>query len=197
VGFLYRRRVGIEATYGKVMADSRLQPERNFPADRWGVDLTWTVLPDGKIRPFLAAGWGQLDIDAPANEKIRLNGVEFGGGLGLNLLETADVDADLRVGFRNLIAKNDAPLLDGTGDSKSHLLVTAEIQLRLPGAFGDDDEDGVTDRYDRCPHTQWGMPVDAQGCDLDSDGDGVSDGRDRCPDTPSGVPVDDRGCPRR
>jgi OOP family OmpA-OmpF porin len=196
VGVLYRRRVGIEATYGKILADSEMQPDRDFPADRWGVDLTWTILPDGKIRPFLVAGWGQIDLDAPGNEKIRLNGIEFGGGLGLNLLETAEVDADVRVGFRNLIAKNDVPV-DGAGDSKSHLMITAEIQLRLPGAFGDDDDDGVTDRFDRCPHTQWGMPVDARGCDLDSDGDGVPDGRDRCPDTPSGVRVDDRGCPLR
>lgn len=194
VGLLYRRRVGIEGTYGKVLADNAALPAHDSPADRWGVDLTWTVLPDGKVRPFLAAGWSQLDLDAPRGEKIRLNGMEFGGGLGFCLMETAEYDADLRVGFRDVIAKNDVPL-EGPGDSKSHLFITAEIQMRLPGAFGDDDDDGVTDRYDRCPHTRWGARVDAHGCAVDSDGDGVLDDLDLCPDTPAGVQVDDRGCP--
>jgi OOP family OmpA-OmpF porin len=196
VGFLFRRRVGIEGTYGKVLADNPALPAHDSPADRWGVDLTWTILPDGKVRPFLAAGWAQLDLDAPGSGKIRLNGMEFGGGVALNLMETGDVDADLRLGFRNVIAKNDAPL-EGAGDSKSHLFITAEIQLRLPGAFADDDDDGVTDRYDRCPHTRWGARVDARGCAVDSDGDGVLDDQDLCPDTPAGVAVDERGCPVR
>jgi hypothetical protein len=196
VGLLYRGRVGIEGAYGKIQADSEQLPDRDFPADHWGVDVTWTILPGGTVRPFLLAGWGQVDVDTPDEEKVRLNGLEFGGGVGLNLLETAEYEVDLRVGFRNIVAENTAPL-DGAGDSKSHLLVAAEVQVRIPGPWADDDGDGVTDRYDRCPYTRWGTAVDARGCDRDTDGDGVPDGQDLCPDTPPRIRVDDRGCPAR
>ena len=59
----------------------------------------------------------------------------------------------------------------------------------------DSDQDGVIDKYDRCPGTPIGAKVDAFGCPLDSDRDGVFDYEDECPDTPFGVEVDKRGCP--
>lgn len=67
--------------------------------------------------------------------------------------------------------------------------------LPVPAGVADADGDGVADKYDRCPGTPSGVPVDSVGCPLDSDGDGVPDDLDRCPRTPAGVAVDSRGCP--
>lgn len=61
--------------------------------------------------------------------------------------------------------------------------------------FGDEDGDGVTDEYDKCPGTPKGWPVDEDGCPLDEDKDGVPDHLDKCPGTPAGVAVDADGCP--
>jgi len=60
----------------------------------------------------------------------------------------------------------------------------------------DSDHDGVGDKYDNCPDTAPGVPVDLHGCPMpkDSDGDGVVDALDRCPNTPRGDNVDARGC---
>lgn len=58
----------------------------------------------------------------------------------------------------------------------------------------DSDGDGVVDSKDKCPNTQAGRKVNADGCELDSDGDGVVDGQDRCPNTPAGRKVNSQGC---
>ena len=58
----------------------------------------------------------------------------------------------------------------------------------------DSDGDGVVDSKDKCPNTQAGRMVNADGCELDSDGDGVVDGQDRCPNTPAGRKVNSQGC---
>ena len=59
----------------------------------------------------------------------------------------------------------------------------------------DSDRDGVPDKYDLCPETLPGVPVDSVGCPLDTDKDGVPDYLDKCPDTPKDVVVDPLGCP--
>jgi flagellar motor protein MotB len=63
-----------------------------------------------------------------------------------------------------------------------------------PRDMGDDDNDGVPNADDRCPHTPLGTPVNADGCPPDTDGDGVLDLDDLCPETPRGAPIDEGGC---
>ena len=61
----------------------------------------------------------------------------------------------------------------------------------------DDDGDGVTNLFDRCPGTKPGARVDRFGCSAiqnDGDGDGVLNDFDFCPDTPPDTKVDKRGC---
>ncbi len=69
----------------------------------------------------------------------------------------------------------------------------------------DDDNDGVTNDYDRCPNTPAGTTVDSLGCTLveqkqvekenpDKDGDGVLDINDSCLNTPANTEVDASGC---
>lgn len=63
------------------------------------------------------------------------------------------------------------------------------------GFDGDDDNDGVKNRKDKCPETFPPIVVDEDGCGIDTDEDKVFDGLDKCPDTPKGVAVDSVGCP--
>ncbi len=63
------------------------------------------------------------------------------------------------------------------------------------GCPKDSDADGIADGVDRCEGTETGWAVTADGCPADNDGDGVVDGIDACPGTPVGATVDDTGCP--
>ena len=62
---------------------------------------------------------------------------------------------------------------------------------------GDDDNDGVKNSMDKCPTTDVGVKVDADGCkiDGDDDNDGVKNSIDKCPDSPANAAVNADGCP--
>lgn len=71
-----------------------------------------------------------------------------------------------------------------------------KLGIKIPcPKLKDEDRDGVIDKFDLCPNTPIGLPVDTCGCPLDTDGDGVYDYLDRCGGTPKGVLVDTCGCP--
>ncbi|MCD6433426.1 MAG: OmpA family protein [Sulfurimonas sp.] len=62
---------------------------------------------------------------------------------------------------------------------------------------GDDDNDGILNSVDKCPTTEAGKSVNAEGCfiDGDDDNDGVLNSIDKCPNTPKEVTkVDADGC---
>ncbi len=72
--------------------------------------------------------------------------------------------------------------------------------MKLPKpVLDDEDGDGVTDQFDKCPGTPAGVKVDVNGCPLDTDGDGVPDYKDKELITPTYCqPVDADGvgkCP--
>ncbi|MBF0142058.1 MAG: OmpA family protein [Magnetococcales bacterium] len=76
-------------------------------------------------------------------------------------------------------------------DERSVLAIAGT--LTFYGVKPDGDRDGIIDEVDKCPHTFYGLTVDARGCS-DRDGDGVESESDVCPDTPEGGTVDSRGC---
>ncbi len=60
---------------------------------------------------------------------------------------------------------------------------------------GDADQDGISDKTDRCAKTPVGVNVDQYGCPEDTDNDGVYDYLDKCPCTVADTRVNENGCP--
>lgn len=111
------------------------------------------------------------------------------------------VGANLHAGFINFFLSADyVPLqylkIDSKQISTSLPAFPIPVGFNTPGTnisvginfvFGtrqDADNDGISDRFDRCPYTPSGVRVDRRGCPLDSDNDGVPDYLDTCPNTP-------------
>ena len=58
----------------------------------------------------------------------------------------------------------------------------------------DRDNDGISDKDDKCPFTPEEVVTDSDGCAIDSDRDGVPDYLDKCPETSILAIVDTDGC---
>jgi CxxC motif-containing protein (DUF1111 family) len=66
-----------------------------------------------------------------------------------------------------------------------------------PGSdLPDDDGDGISNHFDDCADTVFGLTVNAEGCAIfiDNDGDEVIDFVDQCPETQPGAAVNELGC---
>ncbi|MCO6496694.1 MAG: OmpA family protein [Chitinophagaceae bacterium] len=118
-------------------------------------------------------------------------------------VQTRDFDSYnyLSVGLNFNLGKNSVqPLwwLNPLDYAYSELNNPKHMKLPKP-VLDDEDGDGVTDQFDKCPGTPAGVKVDVNGCPLDTDGDGVPDYKDKELITPTYCfPVDENGvgkCP--
>jgi outer membrane protein OmpA-like peptidoglycan-associated protein len=139
-------------------------------------------------------------------------GSNLGAGLGfrlgmINLFATADYIpfnyAPLKTPYS--VDLSSIPVVGTALGTKTISRVPAKTE-RLNVAIGfnivfgnkiDADNDGISNRRDKCPDTPHGVIVDKKGCPLDTDGDKVPDYYDKCPDTPKEAysTIDADGCP--
>jgi outer membrane protein OmpA-like peptidoglycan-associated protein len=169
------------------------------PVDVWhyGGDLVVSLRPSAWLVPYVLAGWQEAKLEyqlTPEPEPEYENGWEIGGGLKLRFAGRFAA----RFEVRDAVWKfGGAPTPPGE-DATDNLLFHGGLEIALGGSTGqagDDDNDRVPNRRDKCPDTPAGAVVDKDGCPVDSDKDGIADGLDQCADTPAGVRVDARGCP--
>jgi hypothetical protein len=139
---------------------------------------------------------GQNMVSADDGTKVL---IEVTGGISAGIIQTRDAAA----------GKYSIPFIAPSSSGTYQVSLSASIPgcaecqgdqklITVVVGSGDEDSDGVSDQYDRCPRTPWGAKVDANGCPTasttDTDGDGVFDDMDACPDTLPGVQADSRGC---
>lgn len=134
-----------------------------------------------------AAGWGMVDFEKSTLDFDRPL-VSVGGGQRFELRNTVLFRWELRV--EGLVGNEGL-----FGDSVQNVELLFGWSLPVGSAGRDADDDGVSDRKDRCAFTPRGARVDERGCAIDSDGDLVPDGLDRCPDSPPKSRVNAEGCP--
>ena len=150
----------------------------------WGLGGIVPLRPTRALSPYLSLSLGVATLDL-AHTTHHSAAVGLGAGAQWHFQRNWALFGEF---------KDD--LAQFRGNTTHQILFSAG--LRFAFGFGGDDQDGdgVTNAYDRCPDTPQGAVVDERGCSSDQDADGVADGIDRCPDTPIGTPVDAKGCPR-
>lgn len=147
--------------------------------------------PEAIVRPYVFAGFGAMVFDKKL--KVTKQNLDFAtpsAGAGINFKVGSSVVFNLQETF--LFSNRDSR--DGVvnGNNDAFLLHSAGVSFNF-GKKKDADNDGVTDRLDKCANTPAMVAVDKTGCPLDKDGDGVADYLDNCPETAGTISLN--GCP--
>ncbi|PLX95239.1 MAG: hypothetical protein C0621_04175 [Desulfuromonas sp.] len=194
VGYNLTANWGAEAVFGYASTETETGATDDVDYFAARLDLLYHLQPESRFVPYFAVGAGEAFISP---EKIAGESdfiVGYGAGAKLFLNDTFA----LRLDLRHLLDIND---VDKTRSKTtvSNVAAYGGLMMQFGGLTSmqtaDQDGDGVTDAYDRCPDTATGISVDGWGCPLDSDRDGIADYLDACPATPLGATVDRRGCP--
>jgi len=145
--------------------------------------------PESTVIPYLLGGAGVTDFQyGSAFGDTSRTSYEAGGGVMFKLSPGFGLRFEARdIMFKLASAAND--------NLRNNIFVTGGVSVGFGTKKKDTDNDGVSDKEDKCPDTPVGCRVDAEGCPIDSDKDGICDGVDQCPDTPAGATADARGCP--
>ena len=173
--FNLNRVFGLEANYGAVLTtltvDSDLQATGQTTEDKVVSQFGFNGvlnLSDSALTPFVTAGAGFVSVDE----------VDFATNVGLGAKYYFSDLVAARLDFRGWFS-GDAP----ADDEFAHFEVTAGVTLQF-GGDDDLDDDGVTNRDDKCPTQAEDKDgfEDDDGCpETDNDKDGVEDAKDKCP----------------
>ena len=192
---------------------SKMDKSYETPADNGG---GWHILDHKTLdfAPSVGAGV-QYKLNKKFNLQLEerytfpsdgyLDGSRFGKPLGNEVSQGRRTDDVNYISFSvnyNLSTKKKSvePLywINPLDHAYSELSYPRHMILPNP-VLPDEDGDGVTDQFDKCPKTPKGVAVDSHGCPLDTDGDGVPDYKDKQLITPTECqPVDADGigkCP--
>lgn len=161
--------------------------------------LFFTLTPSLNLHP---SNWLNLSL---SYSLLNGRGANIGAGLGLrfgivNVFATADYIplnyAPLKTPFSVTVPVIGALSIPRVPAKTDRLNVAIGFNIVL-GNKQDSDNDGISNRRDKCPDTPHGVIVDKKGCPLDTDGDKVPDYYDKCPDTPKEAysSIDADGCP--
>ena len=139
-------------------------------------------LTDGKIIPYLFAGYGFSKFGEEDEKNGLFPSTETNrtglGGIGVNFFLDDNFAINLSTSYRGNVE----------GDTYNHLQHIVGLSYNF-GA-GDADKDGVPDQKDECPDVP-GLK-EFNGCP-DTDGDGIPDNKDRCPEEAGTEAL--QGCP--
>jgi OmpA-OmpF porin, OOP family len=156
------------------------------------INFRFNILgPKSSVRPYVFVGGGAMLFDK--NITITENQVDyiapsFGGGINFKLSPV------LMLNVQETFLYSSSDKRDGVTTSKNDAYLFHMVGLSFNfGKKKDEDNDGVSDRYDKCPSTPSTVAVDKTGCPLDKDKDGVADYLDECPDVAGTEGL--KGCP--
>jgi OOP family OmpA-OmpF porin len=171
----------------------------NRPAGQFRRDFTSALLnfrfnllgPRSSVRPYIFVGGGALLFDknlAISESQVDYAAPSFGGGINFKLSPV------LMLNVQETFIYSSADRRDGAIANKNDSYLFHVVGLTFNfGKKRDEDADGVSDKYDKCPNTPSSVVVDNTGCPLDKDKDGIADYLDECPDVAGTEAL--KGCP--
>ncbi|MDP1622653.1 MAG: OmpA family protein [Bacteroidales bacterium] len=145
------------------------------------------------VNPFVFVGGGIMvfDKDLEINpHKLDWAAPSFGGGINFRLSKSLNLNLQETFIYSTSDKRDGNDVL--TKENDFYLLHTVGITFNF-GKKKDADNDGVSDRNDKCPNTPVNVAVDKDGCPFDGDKDGVADYLDACPDIAGIILLN--GCP--
>lgn len=205
-----------KASNSKVRKDLQSKMDKTYESDAAKSSNSSTILDNKTLdfAPSLGAGV-EIKINKQFNVQIEdrytfpsddyLDGTRLGKAIGnqMSVSQGSDGINYFSVGLNYNIKtkkKSVEPLywINPLDHAYSELSYPRHMLLPNP-VLPDEDNDGITDQFDKCPKTPAGVAVDGHGCPMDTDGDGVPDFKDKQLITPTECqPVDADGvghCP--
>ncbi len=118
----------------------------------------------GTLRPYIAFGGGEIDLDAGRVDTVETQ-INLGGGVRYMLTERLGIRAELK-GFYSVDERQQDVLASVGLNWYIGSLANQVSAAAVAAAPVDSDGDGVTDDRDRCPGTEPGVRVDIEGCHI-------------------------------
>lgn len=205
-----------KASNSKVRKDLQSKMDKTYESNGDKSSNASTILDKKTLdfAPSLGAGV-EIKINKQFNVQIEdrytfpsddyLDGTRFGKAIGnqMSVSQSSDGINYFSVGVNynvKMKKKSVEPLywINPLDHAYSELSYPRHMLLPNP-VLPDEDNDGITDQFDKCPKTPASVAVDGHGCPMDTDGDGVPDFKDKQLITPTECqPVDADGvghCP--
>lgn len=165
VGYNLTERWAIEGAASYIAGEVTPGSEDNVDIYALSLNALFHFRPNRALVPYAAIGFGGLSMH-PGGDSVERGLVNYGFGLKYFLTD----DLALRADVRHILVRGD---LDQTGDTFNNLSYTVGLTFQLGGdrrsipaaTNWDTDNDGVPDKFDRCPDTPQGAQVDGFGCD--------------------------------
>ena len=143
------------------------------------------------VRPYVFGGFGAMLFDKKL--QITKKNLDFAtptAGAGVNFKLGPTVNLNLQETF--MFSNRDSRDGVSAGKNDEYLFHSAGLTFNF-GKKKDADNDGISDRLDKCPNTPAMVAVDKNGCPVDTDADGIANYLDNCPDIAGTVALN--GCP--
>ena len=128
----------------------------------WQLGGLYYVGEPSKLRPYLAFGAGEIQLEADRFDTVETT---LNGGVGVKYMFNDRVGARVESRAIYSVDESDTDILLSAALS----FYLGDVAAAAPAAVAgpvDSDGDGVTDDRDRCPGTPAGTRVDADGCPL-------------------------------
>lgn len=116
-----------------------------------------------RIRPYLALGAGEIDIDADLWDTVETT---VNGGVGLRWMITGGLGLRAEARMLYSLDEHNKDTLLSVGLNYYFGKTSAAAEVAASAPVGDEDGDGVPDDRDQCAGTPAGARVDSVGCPL-------------------------------
>lgn len=122
LGFDLTKHFGIDLGIGAILADTKDPNSQDATVAKYGLDLLYHLLPDSRFVPYLAAGFGGINLGTESNGQATSRGA-FDYGIGARYYLNDDIA--LRADLRHIILS--------AGQVRNNLEYTAGISFFFDG----------------------------------------------------------------